>query len=408
MADKTRKNQKKKWIKKRHFIVRHCLGIFFRAYSKIRYGAKIRRFKDEGKRQYLVLFNHQTAFDQFFVALSFKQHLYFLASEDIFSKGFLSSALRYLVAPIPIKKQTTDVRAIMNCMRVAKEGGSISLAPEGNRTYSGKTEYMNPSIAPLARKLGLPIVLYHITGGYGVQPRWADNVRRGKMDCYVSRVIEPEEYMSLSDEELYAVIRDGLYINEANADNRFYNKKSAEHLERVVYTCPECGFSSFESNNDTVKCKKCNLQVRYLPTTELKGINCEFPYRFVNDWYEAQSDYINSKDITVLTEEPVWQDVSSFSEVIPYEKKRRISDECKVYLFGDRITVIGEGVNESFAFSECSAVTVLGRNKVNIYCGDKIYQLKGEKSMNGIKYVHFFNRHRNIRKGDTNGKFLGL
>ena len=406
MANKNKK--KKKWIYGRHMVVRHTLGIFFRAYSRIKYGARIKPFKEEGKRQYLVLFNHQTAFDQFFVALSFRQHLYFLASEDIFSKGFLSSALRYLVAPIPIKKQTTDVRAIMNCMRVAKEGGSISLAPEGNRTYSGKTEYMSPSIAPLARKLGLPIVLYHIKGGYGVQPRWADNVRRGRIDCFVSRVIEPEEYMSLTDDELFKLIEDGLFIDEANADNSFYHKKSAEHLERVLYVCPECGLSSFESHLDTVECKKCGLKVRYLPTTELEGVGKELPYRFVNDWYEAQSDFINSTDVTALTDEPVWEDVSSFSEVIPYEKKRPISDECRVLLYGDRIVVKGEGVDETFTFSDSSAVTVLGRNKVNIYYGDKIYQLKGEKSMNAIKYVHFFNRYRNIKKGDTNGKFLGL
>ncbi len=406
MAKKS--NKKKKWIYGRHLVVRHTLGPFFRLYSRIRYGARIKSFKEEGKRQYLVLFNHQTAFDQFFVALSFRQHLYFIASEDIFSKGFLSRALRYLVAPIPIKKQTTDVRAVMNCMRVAKEGGSISLAPEGNRTYSGKTEYMSPSIAPLARKLGLPIALYHIKGGYGVQPRWADNVRKGRMDCYVSRVIEPEEYMSLTDDELFNLINDGLYVDEANADNRFYHKNSAEHLERVLYVCPECGFSSFESCCDTVECKKCGLKARYLPTTELEGVDNKLPYRFVSDWYEAQSSYINSIDLTALTDAPIWEDVSSLSEVIPYEKKRPISDVCRVSLFGDRIVVKGEGVDETFPFAETSAVTVLGRNKVNIYYGDKIYQLKGEKSMNAIKYVHFFNRYRNIRKGDTNGKFLGL
>ena len=403
-----KKKSKKKWIYKRHLVVRHTLGPFFRLYSRIRYGARINRFKEEGKRQYLVLFNHQTAFDQFFVALSFRQHLYFIASEDIFSKGFLSSALRYLVAPIPIKKQTTDVRAIMNCMRVAKEGGSISLAPEGNRTYSGKTEYMSPSIAPLARKLGLPIVLYHIKGGYGVQPRWADNVRRGRMDCFVSKVIEPEEYMGLNDDELFNLIRNGLYVNEANSDNRFIHKKSAEHLERVFYVCPHCGFSTFLSNNDTVECKKCSMKLRYLPTTELRAVEGDFPYRFVNDWYEAQSEYINSTDVTTLTDTPVFTDNASFFEVIPYKKKRRIADGCKIELYGDRITVIGEGVDECFRFDECSAVTVLGRNKVDIYFGDKIYQIKGEKSMNGIKYVHFYNHYRNIRKGDTNGKFLGL
>lgn len=409
MADKTKKNnKKKKWIRARHTVVRHTLGIFFRAYSRIRYGARIRPFREENKRQYLVLFNHQTAFDQFFVALSFRKHLYFIASEDIFSKGFLSSALRYLVAPIPIKKQTTDVRAIMTCMRVAKEGGSISLAPEGNRTYSGKTEYMSPSIAPLARKLGLPIALYHIKGGYGVQPRWADNVRRGRMDCYVSKVIEPEEYMSLTDDELYNLIRDGLYVNEANRNSLYFHRRSAEHLERVFYYCPHCGFSTFETTGDIIECTKCKLQARYLPTKELEGIGYRFPYRFANDWYEAQSNYINSVDVTALTETPVWVETSDFFEVIPYEKKRPIARKATVQLYGDRITVKGQGTDEVFRFADCSAVTVLGRNKVNIYCADKIYQLKGGKELNALKFVHFYNRFKNITKGDENGKFLGL
>lgn len=407
MADKNKKNRKKKWIRARHTVVRHTLGIFFRAYSRFRYGARIRPFKDENKRQYLVLFNHQTAFDQFFVALSFRKHLYFIASEDIFSKGFLSSALRYLVAPIPIKKQTTDVRAIMTCMRVAKEGGSISLAPEGNRTYSGKTEYMSPSIAPLARKLGLPIALYHIKGGYGVQPRWADNVRRGKMECYVSKVIEPETYMNLTDDELYNLIKDGLYVNEANRKNLYFHRKSAEHLERVLYYCPHCGFSTFETTGDIVECTKCKLQARYLPTTELEGIGYRFPYHFINDWYEAQSNYTNSIDVTTLTDKPVWTDKAGFYEVIPYKKKRTIKEDTTVELFGDRITVKGEGIDEVFAFSDCSAVTVLGRNKVDIYHGDKIYQLKGGKDLNALKFVHFYNRYRNIIKGEKN-EFLGL
>lgn len=409
MTDKKKKNKKnKKWIRARHTVVRHTLGIFFRAFSRIKYGARIRPFKEENKRQYLVLFNHQTGFDQFFVALSFRQHLYFLASEDIFSKGFLSSALRYLVAPIPIKKQTTDVRAIMNCMRVAKEGGSISLAPEGNRTYSGKTEYMSPSIASLARTLKLPIALYHIKGGYGVQPRWSDNVRKGRMDCYVSKVIEPEEYASLTDNELYELIKDGLYVNEAVNDGLYFHRRSAEHLERVIYYCPHCGFSTFETTRDIIECTKCKLQARYLPTKELEGIGYRFPYRFVNDWYEAQNDFINSVDVTTLTDSPVWVDTANFSEVIPYKKKRPIAGNATVELYGDRITVKGENTDEVFTFGDCTAVTVLGKNKVNIYFGDKIYQLKGGKELNAVKFVHFFNRHRNLSKGDSNGKFLGL
>ena len=116
------KNKKKKWLKFRHRIVRNLLFATLGVYVRLRYRVKIERFKEQEKRPYLVLMNHQTAFDQFILGMSFKGPVYYLASEVIFSMGFASSLIKYLVAPIPIKKQTTDVKAILNCIRVAKEG----------------------------------------------------------------------------------------------------------------------------------------------------------------------------------------------------------------------------------------------------------------------------------------------
>lgn len=150
-----KKNQtkRKKWIKFRHHVVASFLYPVIYILVRIKYRLKAERFKGDKKRNYLILLNHQTPFDQFFVGLSFKKSIYYVATEDIFSMGFLSSVIKWLIAPIPIKKQTTDLTAVMTCIRVAKEGGSIAIAPEGNRTYSGKTEYMAPVIASLAKKL---------------------------------------------------------------------------------------------------------------------------------------------------------------------------------------------------------------------------------------------------------------
>ena len=48
-------------------------------------------------------------------------------------------------ANIEITGVSTDTRAIRTMIKVAREGGTVALAPEGNRTYSGKTEYMRPA-----------------------------------------------------------------------------------------------------------------------------------------------------------------------------------------------------------------------------------------------------------------------
>ena len=409
MAAETEKKAKAKkkpkpWIRPRHTVVRNILYYTLGTYCRLRYNAKVEKFKEWEDRPYLILLNHQTPFDQFFVGMSVKGNIYYLATEDIFSMGWVSDLIRWLIAPIPIKKQTADVRAVMNCLSVAKEGGSIAIAPEGNRTYSGRTEYMSPAIISLAKKMGLPILLYRLEGGYGVEPRWGDSVRKGKMRCYVSRVIMPEEYGPMTDGELYETVKEGLTVNEACVDGEYKSKRSAEYLERILYVCPHCGLSSFESHGDTVTCLKCRRKAKYLPTKEFEG---DFPYRFVADWYDAQEAYINSIDLREEPE-PLYMEKVRVFEVIPYKKKVLLDKKATVELYGHSITLNVQGEEKIFSFDETAAVTVLGRNKANIYCGDKIYQLKGDKRFNAVKYVHFFHRYKNLKRGNDNEQFLGL
>lgn len=95
-------------------------------------------------------------------------------------------------------------------------------------------------------------------------------------------------------------------------------------------------------------------------------------------------------------------------EVIVYDRKVPLFKDAEITLCGDRITARGEGVDLVFPFDEASAVTVLGKNKANIYHGGKIYQLKGSKRFNSLKYVHIYHRYKNIIKGEENAEFLGL
>ena len=397
------KAKKKPWIRFQHKIITAVLRYPVGWYCRLRYGYKAQPFGD-GKGQYLILLNHQTPMDQFFVGLALKKPVYYMATEDIFSMGWLSKVIKWLVAPIPIKKQTTDIQAVMNCIKVVREGGNICIAPEGNRTYSGKTVYMNPAIAGLAKKLGLPILLFRIEGGYGMEPRWTDVIRCGKLRGYVARCIEPEEAKAMSNDELMDAIREGLNVNEACLDQEFHHKKLAEYLERMVYVCPDCGLSTFESHNDLVSCKKCGKTFRYLPNKTFQGVGFESPFTFANDWYEYQENYVNQLDTLSMTETPIYEERAQVRNVIVYKRKELLHEDARIQLFGDRL-VLEDMV---LPFSEVSTITVLGRNKMNIYHGDKLYQLKGSKRFNALKYMHIYHRSKNLARGDIDGKFLGL
>ena len=405
MPKKTKRKQK--WIRFRHRIVWALAFLVLYPYTRMKYRVKIKRFKEKPHRKYLVMFNHQTALDQFIVGAAFKGPVYYVASEDLFSNGWISRLLEWAIAPIPIKKQATDARAVLNCMRVMKEGGTIALSPEGNRTYSGKTEYIKPAIVGLAKTLKMPIVLYRIEGGYGVHPRWSDVIRRGKIRAYVYKVIEPEEYAKMSDDELYSQILEALYVNEGKTDYLYKKKRLAEYLERAYYVCPDCGLSEFVSDKDLVSCKKCGKTARYLRDKSLEGVDCEWPFRFTTEWYDYQSNFINHLDLLQLTQEPLYTDKAMFSEVKLYDKKYPIANDATVCLYGDRMTVETPDTVYEFPFDKVSTVSVLGKNKVNVYFDGKLYQLKGDKRFNGVKYVQFCYRAKNILKGGDD-EFLGL
>ncbi len=407
-SDKAGHGKKKRWTRARHTFLLRTMSWTIALAARAKYHIRAEKFKSGLKAPFLILYNHQTPFDQFFVMMSFKQTIYYLATEDIFSMGWPSSVIRWVVAPIPIKKQTTDLNAIRTMLTVAREGGCIAIAPEGNRTYSGKTEYINPSIASFAKMLRLPIVLYRIEGGYGTQPRWSDKIRKGHMRSYVSRVLMPEEYAHMSNEALAREIEWGLNVNEARADQSFKSKKRAEYLERMVYVCPYCGLSTFRSEGNAVECGACGRRVIYTPDKRLAGVGFEFPFRFANDWYEYQKRYILKLDMSKYLTSPMFADSADISEVVPCIKKLPLRQNATLKLYADRVSIDEGSAGEwLIPFDKLSAAAVLGRNKLNLYMDDRIYQFRGDKRFNALKYVNVFYRYKHDAKGEKSD-YLGL
>ncbi|MBQ0004282.1 MAG: 1-acyl-sn-glycerol-3-phosphate acyltransferase, partial [Clostridiales bacterium] len=278
-------NKKNTWTKKRHRVIFAIVKFFGMWHVRRKYNITLERCEALKGRQSLLLFNHVTAYDQFFVADAVNVPVYFIASEDIFSIGWLSKLMSWAVAPIPIKKQAQDVKALKTCLKVVKEGGTIALSPEGNRTYSGKLCYIKATVVAMAKRFKLPIACYRIEGGFGKQPRWSDTVRGGSMRAYVSRIIEPEEYKAMSDEELMTEIVAELDVNETGNTGEYEGEHLAEYLERAMYVCPDCGLSRFESHGNEFNCTNCKLTGRYTATKELVGAGREFPFRVLADWY---------------------------------------------------------------------------------------------------------------------------
>ena len=141
----------------------------------------------------------------------------------------------------------------------------------------------------------------------------------------------------------------------------------------------------------------------------MHGIGYSLPFSFVSEWYDYQKEYINGLDVTAYSATPLYKEKISLFEVFIYKKKRLIKKHTAIFLYGNRIVINkSEDNSYEFDFDKISAVTILGKNKLNIYSDGKVYQIKGDKRFNALKYVHIYNRYKNISRGDADGKFLGL
>lgn len=400
--------KKKKWVKLRHCIVMFLARGVMWIWTVIGYNYRYKKIKNQ-KEPYLILYNHQTVWDQFFVGLICNNKTYFVMSDDLSSVRFVSPLLKWLIHPIPYKKSSTDFTILRNVRQVVNEGGSIAISPEGNRTYSGKTEYIKPSIVKMIKFLKIPVAIIHLEGGYGVHPRWADKKRFGKVRGSVYKIYQYDEYKDMTNEELYNNLKEDLMVDESSATGPYKSNQKAEYLERVIYNCPKCGFTKFISHDDNLICTTCNMKLRYNNYKQFEGLNIQTPFQNVNEWYEYQQQYLMDMELLKINpQKKIFEDTLKFFQVIPRKKKLLLDEFANLVMYANRIEIKSQNTTKTYLFDNISSTGVFGKNKLNFYIDNDIYQFKGDVHFNAMKYVNLYYKYRLEKGVETNDKFLGL
>ena len=376
-----RKNDK--WIKRRHAAVFAFLRPIMGLYFKLRY--RHRAIKSGLKKgAYLIVSNHQTTMDPFLLSLSFKFPIYFVASDDLFNLK-VSSLINFLVAPIPKSKSVADIAAVRNIFRIVKEGGAVGIFPEGNRTVSGGQWEMTDAIAKLAKLVKVPLVIYNIHGGYGTDPRWGHNIRKGRMSSGVKRIISAEELGAMSTDEVFAAIKDGLSVDDTAACVNFRSRKRAEFIERALYMCPECGeVSSIASRKTKFHCTHCGAAAEY--TEQLKISPPVGGYGRIYEWFEWERAEIVKR---VADGETVSDGGIIFRESVKFRAKKKLAGD-RVAIDKENLVISGRDGQAVYPLKDITAMTMVGKKKFNFYYDGKILQVKGDKRFCAIKYVHIF------------------
>lgn len=388
--------------KLRHKLVFGLLRYPFKWFFKLKYNFKSINYKLD-KKPYLILSNHNTILDPFMVASSFNRPVYFVASSDIYQNKY-GKLIKWLVNPIFKNKSVKEIGPIKDCIRICKDGGTVGIFPEGNRTYTGELCHIDEAIAKMAKMMKVDVVLYNIIGGYGIDPRWCFKGRRGKSYGYVREIISASDVKQMSVEELFQKIKEGLTVQAVPTSINYKGKNLALGLERVLYKCPICGaVQSIYTEKDYVHCTKCNLKVLYNKNLQFECDNPNFKFSYVHEWANFQLDWVKGFDIN--TEEEIYKDTLTLRKIEGKSKTDLLTGTLKLYV--DRFEFSDENTKMIFKFDDIYSVTVLGKNKLNFYIDNDTYQIKGDKTLNTLKYMHMYYHIKNI-KGGVNDDYFGI
>lgn len=352
-------------------------------------------------QNYLILSNHQGFLDPAFVALTIKRPIYFVINDAVDSEKWYFRLLFHCFGPIKKRKGFADTACIRAMCQTAKEGGTVAVFPEGNRQWNDSQFYVDRAVVKLVRLLKLPVIIYNINGGYGVQPRWGKAKRKGKHVGAVREIIPWEDIVKATDDELYERIRSRLKVIDSDSLEPYRSDERAEYLERELFVCPKCGATStLHSHGNDVKCQNCGLTVTYGENLRLTSTDADFHFDKLIDWYEFQQKYVREYDLNCEGVLLCDQDVTLYDKTA----KQTLLSRGKLTLTKEHLSV-GE---VAIPTSEIFGGSMLGGTKLTFNAGDKSYLIVGSERFNGIKYLLFFNRVCQLIAQKGGDKYYGL
>ena len=150
---------------------------------------------------FIIASNHLSNLDPMIIGLCFRRQLSYVAKESLFKKKFFAFIL-HKVGAFPIKRDSSDFRALRETLRRLKNGSPVVVFPEGTRRKSGDTaraHKVHDGIGFMAIKSGLPVLPVNIKGSDKVMPSGAKFFKRHPVTVSFGPAMTFSKHLSYSE-----------------------------------------------------------------------------------------------------------------------------------------------------------------------------------------------------------------
>ena len=373
---------------RRHQMVFKVLMPFIHIFTKLKFNYEYDRLKEiEGP--FLLLANHNMELDPVLVGEAVENQIYFVASEHLMRKGFVTKLLMYFIKPIIHMKGRQGAKTVKQMLRALQEGHRVCIFPEGNRSFNGVTMDMETSIAKVAKKSKAKLITFRIEGGYLTQPRWSTSTRKGKTRGRLINIYTPEQLAEMSDvqisEAIIADLYEDAYETQARDQVKFKGKNLALGLESTIFTCPKCGeIGTLHSQDDRFFCD-CGFEAKY----DVYGYltDNEGTKYTITELDKLQQEELQKKVENWVADKPLFEDqvtiyrIGADHELIGTEVGR-----FSAYL--DHLECGGE----TLKYDEIEGMAIYSRNAMIIHhpSVEGHLEVKSDIGFNALKYLYLY------------------
>jgi 1-acyl-sn-glycerol-3-phosphate acyltransferase len=125
--------------------------------------------------------------------LRFRDKLLVGAAADYWFGNKISGTIAALaLGAFPVERKRASAASARLAVRLAEEGWSMILFPEGGRSPDGWLQDMKPGAAFVAAKAQIPMVPMWITGAEHLLPKGAKGPRKGQVDVLIGDPVFPQ------------------------------------------------------------------------------------------------------------------------------------------------------------------------------------------------------------------------
>jgi 1-acyl-sn-glycerol-3-phosphate acyltransferase len=156
------------WVLK-HILIGPWLRILWRPWTE-----GVENVPTQGPA--IIVSNHLSFSDSFFMPLMVSRKVTFLAKSDYFTgrgiKGLFTKMFFAGAGQVPVDRSggRASEAALLTALRILNEGNLLGIYPEGTRSGDGRLYRGRTGVARMALEAGVPVIPVAMIGTYEIQP----------------------------------------------------------------------------------------------------------------------------------------------------------------------------------------------------------------------------------------------